>query len=297
MREKLLIFFVFLFANVAPIYAYDRIPNYSDNVRDFNYYSANQNYQADADTSNSYPKVTKIEALIFKQTFVNEDIEKRLARIENKMFRKTNSDMSLAERVDLISNNIDPGVFYDISSEKLSYIENKIFGRQYPNDDTETRIIRLEKEMLGAMQDGNLKERFDVVAQASKHYTSFPSLQEDNYNTAQQPYNRNYQNYQRYSNTPYTTYSNSNTNQRGLKNTLGNIVSGLLGVGTMTGFTPPIYPSQYSNGYQYYNPTNNYYDPYTNQGIQDNRSTQTPYGYYNYNKSYGTGGGVKVLYD
>ena len=297
MREKIFLIFAFLTANLVPVYAYELVPSYSDNVRDFNYYSANKTFPTDADTTNSYPKVTRIESLLFKQTFVNEDIENRLSRIETKMFRRVNNNMSLSERVDLISNNIDPGLFYDISNDKLSYLENKIFARTYSNDDTETRIIRLEKEMLGAMQEGNLKERYDVVAQAAKHYTTFSSLQQDSYNTAQQPYYGNrYQNYQQYSSAPYSTYSSSN--KSGLKNTLGNIVSGLLGVGTMTGFTPPIYPGQFNSGYQFYNPNNsNYYDPYTNQGIQDNRSTLTPYGYQNYNRSYGTGSGVKVLYD
>ena len=72
--------------------------------------------------------------------------------MENKLFRRNFNNMPLASRVDNILANIDPGIIYNISSRELAKLESKVLGRTYMNDDTESRITRLEKEMLGAMQ-------------------------------------------------------------------------------------------------------------------------------------------------
>lgn len=247
----------------------------------------------------SYPKVGQIEQSIFNTTFANEDIYNRLNRIETKIFRKTNSNMDLSQRVDIITQAIEPSSMYNIPLDSLARIEYKLFNRSYVNDDVETRIIRLEKEMLGAMQQGELDERYQVVAEASKHYNAFPP---DNYvgNQTFQSY-PSYKPYQSYQN-PYLASNNFGAPRGMLRNMLSALTGGALGGGALTGFTPPItdpYGSYCSAPYM-----NNPYRP--NNWIQNlfpgassgfNDAMQTNTGYSNYSKDTGSSSGVHVLYD
>lgn len=180
----------------------------------------------------NYPKITQLEINLFKRTFEKESIYNRLSRIENKIFKTEYPQMPLASRVDNIFANIDPGVMYNISARELARLETKILGRAYPNDDTESRITRLEKEMLGAMQGGKITERFETVKKASKHYNSYPEIAQSQsvYQTYSGPYSINNQ------------YNNYRSRGGGgfMQNLLG-ILFGGMNTGTMTGFTPPIY--------------------------------------------------------
>ena len=78
--------------------------------------------------------------------------------------------------MDNITKNMDSGVMYNISNNDLVKLERKVLGRTYEFDDTESRITRMEKEMLGAMQSGNLKSRLETIKTASKHYNSYPEI-------------------------------------------------------------------------------------------------------------------------
>lgn len=193
----------------------------------------------------NYPKITQIEFNLFKKTYEKENIYNRLSRIEKRIFRRNFDSMPLATRVDNILANIDPGVMYNISTRELARLETKVLGRTYPNDDTDSRITRLEKEMLGAMQGGNLSERFDTVKTAAKHYNSFPEIVQ-----SQNVYPQ-YNNISPYY-TPKSSWSGSRVN-RGvsgmLQNLLG-VIFGNFGSGSLTGFTPPIYDpyNPYING-------------------------------------------------
>ncbi len=243
------------------------------------------NYQYD-----NYPKVTQLEQLVFGQTYLGEDIVNRISRLESRVFNRVSQNMDLSQRVDILSAQISPASIYNIPENQLAAMEMKLFNRVYGNDDPETRVIRLEKEMLGAVQQGDLKERFNVVAQAAKHYNAFPA---QDYN-----YNGN-------SNALLPQYlANANTGT-GKGNIFKNILSMMAG-GALTGFTPPI-----SDPYGYCS------SPYMNTPYGLNRNTwgqqqnlfpgsngagfnnynQSNTGYYNYNKNYGTGSGVNVLYD
>jgi len=179
----------------------------------------------------SYPKINQLELIIFKRNFERESIYNRLSRLENKIFKENYPHMSLASRVDNLLNNVDSGLIYNIPQKELARLEVKVLGRVYPNDDTESRITRLEKEMLGAMQGGNLSERFNTVKIASKHYNSYPEIvQSQNI----------YQNYS----SPYGMNNFSSSPKRGFGGFMQNVMSVLFGgmpMGTMTGFTPPIY--------------------------------------------------------
>ena len=188
--------------------------------------------QEQPELTENYPKINTLESNLFKRTFERENIYKRLARLENRLFKEAYPNLPLSTRVDNILNNVDAGIMYNISTKELAKLETKVLGRTYSNDDTESRITRLEKEMLGAMQGGNLTERFNTVKTASKHYNSYPEI-------------ANSQSvYQTYSG-PYTTNNSwQNIKPRGLggfmQNLLGAIFGGMTS-GTMTGYTPPIY--------------------------------------------------------
>lgn len=242
--------------------------------------------------NDSYPKITQVEKAIFNKTFVNEDIYNRLDRIENKMFNQTNPNMDLAQRVDLITQNINPSVMCNIPLDNLSRIEIKLFNRSYVNDDPETRVIRLEKEMLGAMQQGELEERYEVVANAAKHYNAFPVDIYNNGNKALQS-----KGYQQYPQQPYIASSNVG----GGTGIIHNVLSALTG-GALTGFTPSLtdpYGSYCSSPYMTNNPYQNNFgqSQFPGSGAGFSNAMKTNTGYSLYNKNYGTGSGVHVIYD
>ena len=120
--------------------------------------------------------------------------------------------------------------------------------------------------MIGAMQQGNLRQRYSVVKTAAKHYNAFP-----------EQYARNS------AFTPNAYYSS--TPKKGLLTKLVDFLAGGMGMGTMTGFTPPLYdpysqftPGAYGSG----------------AGMQDYYMGSNG-GFYN-NKNIGSGAGVKVFY-
>lgn len=236
--------------------------------------------------SENYPKINKIEISLFKRTYEHENIYKRLTRLENRLFKEVYPNLPLSSRVENILANIDIGIMYNISAKELAKLEFKVLGRAYENDDTESRITRLEKEMLGAMQGGDLKERFNTIKTASKHYNSYPELAQS-------------QNvYQSYSG-PYSTYSNwNNKKQRGFGNFMQNVLGTIFGgmtTGTMTGFTPPIYDPY--NPYAQSTPYSpmGAYPSFMNPGTrtQDYYMSNTG-GYYN-DRNLGSQSSVRIL--
>ena len=238
-------------------------------------------YQAPA-VNESYPKITQIEYALFKKAYEKQNIYTRLARIERKIFKKAFNNLPLATRMENITNNMDAGVMYNISSSELSKLERKVLGRTYEGDDTESRITRMEKEMLGAMQSGNLKTRLETIKTASKHYNSYPEIIQSQTITPQTIYPQQY-----YNQPPMAYYPQSygyrNWNQsRGLggflKNMFGAMINGG-GYGTMTGYTPPIY-APYSR-----------FDP----GIGIRNEYYGNQRRYIRNKNYGTGSSVRIL--
>lgn len=284
MNKKLLVSISLMLLNSSiTTYAYQvtTITPLQPPIGNGNSYPNYQNYQND-----SYPKITQIEGVIFNRTFVNDDIYNRLNRIETKMFKRTNPNMDLAQRVDIITQSINPASMSNIPLDSLAKIEYKLFNRSYVNDDVETRVIRLEKEMLGAMQQGELEERYAVIASAAKHYNAFPV---DNYNGN----NQQYQKFQQ----PYIASNNTG----GGGGILHNVLSSLIG-GTLTGFTPPITDSYggycsspyMNNPYTQNNWSQNLF-PGSSAGF--NSALQTNTGYSNYSKNYGTGSGAHVIYD
>ena len=237
-------------------------------------------YQAPG-VNESYPKITQIEYALFKRSYEKQNIYNRLSRIEKRIFKKSFNNLPLATRMENITNNMDSGVMYNISSNELSKLERKVLGRTYEFDDTESRITRMEKEMLGAMQSGNLKTRLETIKTASKHYNSYPEIVQSQTISPQTIYPQQYTTSAPMAYYP-PAYGYWNTNQnRGfggfLKNMFGSMFNG--GYGTMTGYTPPIY-DPYSQ-----------FDP--GMGLRNEYHSNTRS--YLRNRNYNTGSSVRIL--
>ena len=226
----------------------------------------------------SYPKITQLELNIFKKSYEKESIYSRLTRLENRVFRRSFTGMPLASRVDNILSNIDVGIMYGIKSQDLAKLEMKVLGRTYNGDDTESRIARLEKEMIGAMQGGNLKERYETVLKASKHYNSYPEIAQ-----SQVVYPNSQYGYSPYSMYPKQSfYNNSNGGVNGILQKIAGMFFGDIGNGSFTGMTPPIY------------------DPYNMYGFNNPGMGQQEYavgntGGYIRNRNIGNGTTVRIL--
>lgn len=238
-------------------------------------------YQQAVGVNESYPKITQLEENIFRRNYEKENIYSRLTRLENRVFRRSFTGMPLATRVDNLLANIDAGIMYGISSKEIAKLEMKVLGRTYTNDDTESRITRLEKEMLGAMQGGNLKERYETVKTASKHYNSYPELAQSQVVYPQRtaygynPYNGYYPNTAR-------RYSNTTGGVSGLLQNIAGRIFGDFGPGTLTGYTAPIY------------------DPYNPYGFNNSGMGQQDYNFgnrggYMRNRNIGNGGSIRIL--
>lgn len=231
----------------------------------------------DYGTNESYPKISQLEVNLFRRTYEKENIYSRLTRLENRIFRRSFTGMPLATRVDNLLANVDAGLMYGISSRDIEKLEMKVLGRTYNSDDTESRITRLEKEMLGAMQGGNLKQRYETVRVASKHYNSYPELAQ-----SQRVYPQNYG----YS--PYQGYpayqrrmNNYNNGANGIMQKIAGAFFGDIGNGSFTGMTPPIYDP---------------YNPYgVNSGMGQQDYSVGNNGGYIRSKNLGNGGSIRIL--
>lgn len=271
------------FPPLQPLRGMNEVPNYSSNS------TASSDPFATPPALN-YPDITKIERSLFGRTFANQNMSNRLSRIEKSLFSKTFSNSSEIQRIDnIISNFNQINKYPNISQNALSKIESQIFNQNFAQNSAKRRIERLEEQLFGAVQSGDMKSRYEAILLAAK-----ASRQNNNY------------------------YPNTRNNS--IKGLAANIGSALLG-GSMTGFTPQINPfyNNYSsyNGYvnpnrfNYSNPfmrtyanpyTMPYSNPYTtsaypsNYGMSQGISTRGPgYSYYNGTSNVGTGIGVTIL--
>lgn len=212
-------------------------------------------------TNNKFSYISQIEQKLFGRTYSGQNISARLSRLEKNLFSTTYPDSTNEQRIDnIISNFNQISKYPNISQNGLSKIEAKVFKQIFPQNTVQRRIERLEQQMLGAVQNGNIDERYNVLLLAEKNYNK------NAYNNnidAIESYNMN------------TVNPNFNT-QSGWKGLLTNFSNPFWG-GSMTGFTPPVTPG-YNNYNNYYNYPNNYgsYRGYrTNRGYMDNFHSYT----------------------
>lgn len=150
---------------------------------------------------------------------------------------------------------------------ELSNMEQNMFGRSFTNETQAQRVSRLEREIFGMNQPGDLNSRFDNLRAGYRGYRHPAQCQTSSYQKPNYIYPPNY--YQ-------TPIIQSGGGLRGFFNNLGNFMMG----GTPTGLSPQINPS-YGFDDDFYTSSSGY-----SKGFTSNRG----YGYHNTN----TGGGVGV---
>lgn len=235
-----------------------------------------------ADSSANYPRINEIEHSLYGQNFSKQDILLRLSRIEKSIFNSSYPSLTLAQRVDnIILNYNQIAVHPNISQKVLSKMESKIFGRNYGQNDAQTRIERLEQEIFGAAQSGDVSSRYETLKTAVSNYK--PDQIASNY--CQDP------------------LSAPRGGFKGILGGIGSVLFGNMLGGTMTGFSPSLDPfsNSYGNSNGYGN--NNGYNNFANlggnfggnpgsgmyQGYRSNR------GYSDQYTNYGTGSRVTIL--
>lgn len=234
----------------------------------------------------SYQNLNNIEQRLFGRMFLNQPILGRLARIEKALFSTTYPSANEEQRIEnIISNFNQINKYPNISGNILSKLETQILNQSYPEASPERRIERLEQQMFGATQSGDLDARYAALRAAAKNY---------NTNT--------------YYNNPLASNRIAQGGWKGILGALGNSMIGgnLMGDpwgGTMTGFTPPINQLNQINPYNAYcNPYNqnfnNNYNAYNNplnNGSGVYRGVRTNHGYSDSCQNYGSSTGVTIL--
>ena len=111
--------------------------------------------------------LAKAEYYIFGATYEKQCIGIRLNRLEKKLFNTTYPRKSENDRINNILANYNS---YNPEIIGLSKLEKKVFARTFENDTTENRIARLEEQVIGTIQDGNLNERFNKLSDIVPRY-------------------------------------------------------------------------------------------------------------------------------
>lgn len=158
---------------------------------------------------------------------------------------------------------------YNFSGKDLTNIEKQIFGRSFPRENPELRIKRLETNLLGATQSGNLDTRFQTLLTTAYHYNENANIY------------------------PFATQQNS-----GFGNSIKKVFNTITNTGYMTGYTPPITP--YGYNYPYGFPQQNpYYNNWNNLWNQPqngyDRTYRNNYGYRNIRTNTGSSCGISIL--
>lgn len=221
----------------------------------------------------NFSGISRIEQSLFGRSFENLDILTRLSRIEKNLFNTTYPNATKEQRIDnIISNFNQINKYPNISKGALSGMEAKIFHQNYPQNGPERRIERLEQQVFGAVQSGDLNTRYENLKIAINNY-----------------------------NVGKTAYYPTAVAPSGIRGILGNIGNAMMG-GSMTGFTPSIDPfdNNFSAGYNNYN--NNGYNilgspsnPYNMGGHGAYRGYRSNHGYSDAYQDFNTGTGVTIL--
>ena len=141
--------------------------------------------------------------------------------------------------------------------KNINRYEKRIFNRTFEYDSIPNRISRLEEQIMGTIQSGDINTRYSNLQRAISHYN--PAV--------------NYSDLGPYCGIPVM----SGSGWRGLAGSLGNFFSNMYG--TPTGMSPQIY-SPYINDY----------GPDYQVGTYSN-----PGGWANHNTYYGSGSGVHII--
>lgn len=147
---------------------------------------------------------------------------------------------------------------YYLSNEDFEFLEKKIFKKTYKTDSSKNRLARLEKELFGMEQTGDVEERYENVLTASEYYEDTIKRKESSYQKENEPKyytyeyspkdypqntKNNNQNNLYDNNKDYYSYSQPKPQKPSkVKQFLSDIVE-TFAAGAATGITPPIYYS------------------------------------------------------
>lgn len=124
---------------------------------------------------------------------------------------------------------------YCYSEENLSSLEYQRYGESYEYESLSSRLSRLENDLFGMTQSGDVDKRIEMIVRMSEsnNIVNVPHSREDDFEKRK--------------------------NGGSIKKFWNNFTSALTDTGTMTGFIPPMYGSYGSYGGYYPNGYNNYY--------------------------------------
>ena len=223
--------------------------NIADNIKSVSY---------SKDANSKDPRLSLVEKNIYGKSYEHQEVNLRLNRLEKSMFNKTYPSLSNEERIENLFVNYNQEV-QGVIPQELSELEKNVFEKTYEKEDELSRVSRLEAQVLGAIQQGNINNRVnmlkDVIASSKSQYTS--------------PYG-----------TCYGGYMPQVNSNKGIKNTLSRL-GDIFGKGCPTGISPQIPP----------------YDTY-HFDMPDSGNSQayrTNYGYYYNNSRRGTGASIQIL--
>ena len=128
-----------------------------------------------------YPIIEQMELKILGKTYINDDIAKRLDRLEIAVFHGVNSD-NLSNRVEKLKTailnkqekpkeqyeeeNVDnPAMDADSINALLDKLETETFKTTYPNESTESRLDRLENKIFNnTSSDNSISNRIERLS-------------------------------------------------------------------------------------------------------------------------------------
>lgn len=225
----------------------------------------------------SYSNLGKVEQALFGKSFGNQNINNRLSRIEKALFTTTYPNSTSSQRIDnIISNFNQINKNPNISKNTLSKLESKVFNQTFVQNSAQRRIERLEEQVFGAVQSGDLEARCKTLQIAAKSFKNNDANFDDDFSD------------------PMAMQQSSFSTRGG---GLGRFLSNFSG-GAMTGFTPSIGTySPYSNfggsGRGFSNPFPNANPYLSRHGMEQGYNSN--HGYSNGSRDYGSGASVTIL--
>ena len=197
-----------------------------------------------------------------------------------------------------------------INNEDLEPLEKQILKKTYKNDAPLKRLSRLEKEVFGMEQNGDVEERYENLLTAAEYYKAGyrqgESLSEEKETPQYYTYQNNNKNYdysnpkpqkQQYYTEDYEPqyYADNSQNKKPSKiKQFFSDLADVLSSGVVTGYTPPVYYDSFDPlvSYPQIPPITSYVNiPRTNYSYYRPYNRYRPYSsyykpYYNKNRYY-----------
>lgn len=110
-------------------------------------------------------RLDELEKATFGKDYRKNDLSLRLKRLEKAMFNKTCPDLNADERIENLYSFYNNQI-KSVAPSVVSDLERAVWGRSYGSESTESRVSKLEEEVFGAIQQGNMSKRLNTLEQA-----------------------------------------------------------------------------------------------------------------------------------